>query len=323
VDISPYERLRAFAARQNGLVTAAQAIRGGLSRDDVHSRLRRGEWRAIARGVYLLDADVYGDDLPPRTLWRAALLLHGDDACLAGATAAAAYGLVGLPPGPRDVEVALIDGPSRHRCPTKPVPTPLRGADVVVVVRQLPVTHEQVVTVDGFRVRDAFHTVLDAALGLDRPSALALLDSALHTGVLSPAELTASLLDSRHRRGIVAVRALAELADGRAESQVESRVRLACIDGDVPPDELQYVVRGPDGHVIAIGDTAWLAGRRRPLIGEADGTSVHSTPQAIYRDRWRGNALVGEACDTIRFTYADTLRRGYIAAIVKAALRAA
>jgi hypothetical protein len=155
---------------------------------------------------------------------------------------------------------------------------------------------------------DEIRTV-DAALQVDRPTALALMDSALHRGLLTPAGLSASIDQARHRRGIVAVRRLAELADARAESQVESRVRLACIDGDVPPDDLQYVVRDPDGHVLAIGDLAWVAVRRRPLIGEADGESVHALPGAVYRDRTRGNALVAQACDTVRFTYADTFAR--------------
>jgi hypothetical protein len=73
--------------------------------------------------------------------------------------------------------------------------------------------------------------------------------------------------------------------------------------------------------VIAIGDLAWLR-RRRPLLGEADGESVHSLPGPLYRDRRRGNALVGEVCDTIRFTYADTFIRGYIPWAVRNALRA-
>jgi hypothetical protein len=100
-------------------------------------------------------------------------------------------------------------------------------------------------------------------------------------------------------------------------------VRLACIDGDVPPDDLQHAVFDENGRVVARGDLAWLAERRRPLLGEADGESVHSQPKQVYRDRWRGNALVTEACDTVRFTYADTFKRGYIPWVVKRALRAA
>jgi hypothetical protein len=165
--------------------------------------------------------------------------------------------------------------------------------------------------------------VPDAALQLSRPDALAVLDSALHLGLLDRAQMWQAIDLAQHRRGIVELRALAELADGRAESGVESRVRLACIDGHVAPDELQYEVRTPEGHLVAIGDLAWLRALRRPLLGEADGVSIHSTPEAVYRDRFRGNALVAHGCDTIRFTYADSFRPSYIAATVKAALTGA
>jgi hypothetical protein len=43
----------------------------------------------------------------------------------------------------------------------------------------------------------------------------------------------------------------------------------------------------------------------------------------VFRDRTRGNALAGEACDTVRFTYSDTFRPTYIAGLVRAALAAA
>jgi hypothetical protein len=103
------------------------------------------------------------------------------------------------------------------------------------------------------------------------------------------------------------------IADGRAESTVESRVRLAWRDGDVAPDDLHYTVYTGDGHVAAIGDLGWYKERNRPLLAEADGESVHGAPKPVYRDRMRGNALTGAACDTVRFVYADTFKPNYVA----------
>jgi hypothetical protein len=127
---------------------------------------------------------------------------------------------------------------------------------------------------------------------------------------------------ARRRRGAVKLRALLTLADGRAESPLESRVRLACIDGNLPPDDLQYTVGDGRGNVIAIGDLAWFKTRRRPLLAEADGVSVHSLPAPVYRDRWRGNALTAHAHDTIRFTWADAMHPARIVTAVRAALAA-
>jgi hypothetical protein len=200
---------------------------------------------------------------------------------------------------------------------------PLAGWTNGYVVRQLPVTPEQVVIHHGLPIRAPQFSVVDAALVVDRGSALAILDSALHTNTLTPAELTAAVSWARHRRGIVEVRKLLMVADGRAESPLESLVRLACLDGDVPPDDLQHEVYDDSRRLVAVGDLAWLVNRRRPLLGEADGESVHGLPEPVYRDRRRGVALVGESCDTVRFTYEDTRRRGYIAWAVKNALRSA
>jgi hypothetical protein len=130
------------------------------------------------------------------------------------------------------------------------------------------------------------------------------------------------LARSSRRPGIVHVREMAQLADPRAQSPLESRLRLACIDGDVAPDELQYPVLDEVGHVVAIGDLGWSKGRARPLIAEGDGRAVHELPAAVLHDRRRGNALVVRHCDVLRFTWADALRPVYVQQTVRNALAA-
>jgi very-short-patch-repair endonuclease len=55
------------------------------------------------------------------------------------------------------------------------------------------------------------------------------------------------------------------------------------------------------------------------LVLEADGREVHSTPDALYRDRWRANALVALGHDVIRCTWADTLDPDRVPAMVRSA----
>jgi hypothetical protein len=273
--------------------------------------------------VYLIEPERYVvDSLPMRTWWRAALLAHGPNTCLVASSGAGAFGLHGLPFRPATVEVAIVGGPPRQR---RQPSLPLSRADMMVpqiLVRQLPVTAHEVVIVNGLPVRRGDLTVIDAGLDLDRAGMLSLLDSALHLGVVTEVDLQVALDAARGRPGIQLLREMAAMADGRAESIVESRVRLACIDGGVPPDDLQYVVRTDDGHVIGIGDLGWHEKRRRPLLAEADGESVHGQPKAIFRDRMRGNALASAACDTVRFVYADTFKPNYIASVIRSALAA-
>ncbi len=45
--------------------------------------------------------------------------------------------------------------------------------------------------------------------------------------------------------------------------------------------------------------------------------------QALFRDRRRQNDLANAGWTVLRFTWADTLRRGYVAATVRRALEAA
>ncbi|MDG4665196.1 hypothetical protein [Mycobacterium sp. 236(2023)] len=89
-------------------------------------------------------------------------------------------------------------------------------------------------------------TAVEVARTLRRPRALATLDAALHSELCTRAELDAAAFEQRGRRGIVAVRELLELADGRAESPMESEARLVMHDHGVPGPELQYLIEGDD-----------------------------------------------------------------------------
>jgi len=272
----------------------------------------------LLRGVYLFDPDLY-DDLPRRVAYRAALLAEGPGSCLVGVSAARMWGLQGLPPSDDEILVALVGGGSRRR---------LRGLNLEgssmppVVVRQLPILPGEVVLVDGLSVRALGRTVVDAALDLDRPEALSVLDSALHLELLSHDRLADEIADAKGRPGIARVRGLANIADARAESPLESRIRLICVDGEVAPDELQYPVHDDGGRLAAVADMGWIKGRRRPLFAEADG-QVHALPSPVFRDRRRGNFLVAAESDTVRFVWADALRPRYVLHVVRSALSVA
>lgn len=313
-----WAQARSLAQRQRWLLTAEQARAAGLTRHQVDTQVETGRWVALRRGVYLLDADMY-DAVPEDLWWRAALLEHGPDACLVGCTGARAHGAQGLPSANAEVNVAVVGGISRPprtiEMPGKPVDGPL------VVIRQWPVRCDEVVIVDGLRVRAADLCLVDAALQLDRAHALCLFDWGLHAGVLTQESLGALISRAAHRPGIRHTREAAGFADGRAQSPLESRVRLACIDGAVAPDDLQYEVRDKWERVVAVGDLAWWRKRHRPLIAEADG-KVHALPAAVYHDRRRGNALTVQSCDVVRFTWADALRPIHVQQVVRAALAA-
>jgi len=121
----------------------------------------------------------------------------------------------------------------------------------------------------------------------------------------------------RGRRGAVAARRYLAEADHRAQSPLETRARLRCVDGRVPPDVLQVDVRDDDGYLLGVGDLGWLAAR---VVAEADGAGVHGTPAAVFEDRRRQNLFVNAGWRVLRFTWADTLRPDYIPYVVREAL---
>ena len=317
-----WQGARTFAASQDWLLTAAQARSIGLTQSQLDTAVRRRGLMRLVNGVYLLDGDMF-DEVPEQVWWKAALLAHGPDVCLVGWTGARAIGAQGLPACDPTIDLALIGGGSRHHRAL--VDTSDRTADGrEIILRQWPVKAAEIDVVDGMRVRRAPQTIVDAALMLDGPHALCLFDWALHTELMSQGDLDDLVAAAKRRPGVVHVRRAAELADARAESPLESRVRLAYIDGGTPPDDLQYPVEDNFGLVVGYGDMAWLKRRHteKALIAEADGRDPHSKPRAVLYDRRRANTMVGRSCDIVRFTWADALKPVYVQQVVRAALAA-
>ncbi|MGW0160737.1 hypothetical protein ACWDUN_15635 [Mycobacterium sp. NPDC003323] len=124
-------------------------------------------------------------------------------------------------------------------------------------------------------------TAIEIARTLRRPRALAVLDAALHSRSCTAAELVATAAEHKGRRGIVAVRELLPLADGRAESPMESEARLVFIDGGLPTAELQYEIVDRHGKLWRV-DFAWPA---MGVVAEYDSMQFHATPEALRHDR--------------------------------------
>jgi hypothetical protein len=298
-DIEPW---RATAEAQDCVLTADQALRSGLSRWDIRIRERRGEWRRLLHGIFLVDADLHSE-VPQRARIRAAALTV-PGGVVSGRSAAALLGLGGL-----DVQAwpAEISRPSGRPVVRRPE----------LEIRQVAVPPEHVTVVDGMRVTSPLWTVGDLLLRLRRYEGVGMLDAALHDGHLTVADLAGLEPLLAHRPGVIAARERLTECDGRAESPLETRVRLICRDGGVPPDVLQQPVLDRSGHVLGYGDMAWTGAR---LVAEADGRYAHDSVPAAYRDRERANDFRGSGWTIVRFTWEDTKRPRYIVSVVRRAL---
>lgn len=296
----------AVAAAQYGALSYPQARTCGLHKYDLRRMVRRGEWLHPHLQVYVVRHLMPRPGTPERLrcLVMAAQLALGPRACAAGPTAARLWDMRGL---------ERWDGRRVHMViPALKRPRELTGVDL----RGWNVRPEETVVLgDGIRVTDPGRTLRDTAPALDRESAVCLMDSALNQGLLREDDIEPMNRVMRGRAGCVDVRRWWRLADVRAQSPLETRIRLICQDGGAPPDELQRRFTDRAGRTVAVVDFWWEEPR---LIGEADGLGPHGAPRALARDRERQNALQVLYPDVriVRFTWADLRRPGYVLALV-------
>ena len=157
-------------------------------------------------------------------------------------------------------------------------------------------------------------TVLDCIRILPLAEALAVADSALHEGVVDADDLIAAAARLRgpHRRRI---REVVALADGRAESVLESALRAILIEAGIEGFEPQVVVRDTD-----FSARIDLAHRVLKLGLEADGFEHHGTRRALVKDCRRHVNLSIRAWILLRFSWEDVMydREWVVAAVRRA-----
>lgn len=251
--------------------TLQQAGALGLSDHELRTALDAGEIRRVVRGVYApFDLD---DTIASRTAAaalvvqphqivcdRTAAWLHGVDV----------FGLTDKSILPA-VELCTLRGHSI---------TELRGVDG----RTRDLKPEDLMDLDGVAVTTPLRTALDLACGLGQHRALGALDQFMRHHGVTQWEMRGQLPRFRRRRGVVQARRLVPLADPRAESPMESWVRLDIHIAGLPAPELQHpIMQG--GVLLYRLDHAYPAHR---VAVEYDGEEWHlRTEQQRERDRRR------------------------------------
>jgi hypothetical protein len=243
-------------ATNGGVATIAQ-LTTVVTRKMVASLVRSGALVRVCRGVYAPS--------PADALARLAAidLLTGKPIVACMGTAAALHGF----DTEHDQRIHMLDPGVRIR------------PDAGLIVHQrigAPLRR-----VSGRLATTPAWTAVEVARTLPRPRALATLDAALHVEACSLAELDAAVQEQKGRRGIVAVRELLAHADGRAESPMESEMRLVFIDWGVPAAELQYEIVDRTGRTWRV-DFAWPDAK---VAAEYDSVEWHANADAFRHDR--------------------------------------
>ena len=153
-----------------------------------------------------------------------------------------------------------------------------------------------VVEADGCRVTAPLRTAWDLARRLPLIEAVVAVDALAHGRAFAPADLLARCAAQRGARGCRSVAAVVAWADPRAESPMESRLRVRLVRGGLPKPAVQYEVRDEYGFVLARVDLAYPESK---LAIEYDG-ALHFNRHRTELDRQRDAILASHGWETVR-----------------------
>lgn len=250
------------ARRRLGIFTTSELTARGVSQREVATAVRAGAWVRLRPGVFVTAGDLAEVDRTGRRPGLDALAvaasLDRPSAVFSGATAAWVWGLP-RPAAPHPVE---LTDPRRWR----------RGRGWTMTHARLP--DDEVAVRGAYRVTSAARTVVDLARTWREVDAVAAIDAALLRRLVTREELERVL----HRQASVpgiprSVRAVA-LADGRAESWLETCGRLTFGALGLPPFVPQ-VELWVDGRLLKVAD-GWYGDAA--LAVEFDGRVKYRRP---------------------------------------------
>jgi hypothetical protein len=268
--------LAASAERQLGLFTAADARIAGYEHDEMRHLFSSGTWVRIRRGVYVTAARLAsieaGGQRHGVDCLAVLLELRRRTAVISHESAAELWGF--------PVRRKLL-GPVRLTDPT----TSRRGRGYAIT--QAPLRSGEVVSSGPLRLTAAGRTLVDCAREWALDDAVVAMDGALLAGRTTPLALRSAIDAAAGWPGVrKAARAVA-LADGRAESPLETRGRLRLVGAGLPPTDLQVEIRR-GGRLIAVVD-AWY--EDAAVAVEFDGRIKYTDP---WRDRSPAQVLWDE-----------------------------
>lgn len=246
---------------------------GRLSR----GRLYGPRYRRVFPDVYV----PAGVELDLATLSRAAYLLVRDrGGVLAGYSAAV---LLGADCAPPDAPAEVLVGRNTRAHPG-------------LLVRRGTADGEDAATAAGCRVTAPLRTAWDLARRLPLLEAVAAVDALARIGRFVPEALLERRATHPGAPGSGRLDEVVGLADPRAESAMQTRLRVELVRAGLPAPAVRYEIVDEHEHVLARADLAYPEVK---LAIEYDG-DVHLDPLRVERDRERDGLLASHGWDTLR-----------------------
>jgi very-short-patch-repair endonuclease len=242
-------------------------FRGSQAIDDLvltANQLRSPAWVRLGRDVYA-DSRIERDH---QLACRAIALRVPEYVAFAGPSAAYLRG-VSHAAGFRDTVHVVVE-------PDLPLESS-RG----LMVHHAVLGAGDVELVDDLRLTSPARTVWDLACWLDPVRSVPILDGMLAQGLISPEAVQSYASTKSPRRGRHRVEQAISLADARAQSPQESRLRVLLVLAGLPRPEAQHPVR--IGSLVLHPDLAWPEYK---VAAEYDG-KWHEEPRQAELDKER------------------------------------
>lgn len=264
------------AALRTSPFTSAEARRAGVTR----GQLRGPRYRRLGSGLYRW---VGLKESPQLTLTAVASRLP-PGAALSGRTAAWLHGLDIAPCDPIEVTIPEPIGSSRR---------------AGVSVRRTALVGEEIVVRRGLPATSPLRTVVDLAGRDPLTEGVVATDLFLHAGLITIAALRTYVADHPGAKGIGRLRRVLGLAEPKAESAMETRLRMVLVLAGLPRPEVQVSVYDEKGRFLGRPDLLY---RLQRLAIEYDGGNHRDR---LVDDNRRQNRLIATGLRLLRFTAAD------------------
>ena len=269
------------------------AVRQGLL---TPKQLRSSPWRRLRRDVYV-DARV---PITHRLMVSAVGLVLPEGAGFGGHSAAVLWGVDDVASPGDPVDVLLPPGCRWNAGPGVRCRQQVAGRALVQRGR--------------WRCSSRLDTAVDLVRFTSGDDAVVLLDHLVRERLVDLAAVRADLAVRGPCLGLARARRAARLADGRAGSQQETRLRLLMLRGGLPPPVPQFDVRDGDGFVGRV-DFAYPDLR---LAVEYDGL-YHAETKTFFADRRRLDRLTAAGWTVLHVTAEEMHHPARLVARIQAA----
>jgi hypothetical protein len=268
------------------------ALANGRTRHEIRSKTEAGSLSRLRQGVYIdvSDGSWQCDEGAAHLTQAAAALvnLHGDPV-VSYESAAIFWGLPVLGP------TTVVHASRTRRCQgtTRSYP------GLVLHHAGLPEHHRA--EVRGCPVTSPARTVIDIARARPFRAGVVVADAALRYKLCSTEDLMQVARECAAWPGVRRARRVAEFADGRSASPLESISRVAFLDRGLPAPLLQVWVTEAE-----CVDFLWS---RQRVIGEADGFSKYATREDLWDEKARQERLADMGYEFVRWGWGEAYTR--------------